>query len=116
VSALRLGVRPAALARLRAARGRESLTVPIGVLADLAAGGVQPDSAAAAVLALARTPAGDDAFVAFRQNVERDIALGAPPDAAASVRVNAAARDAMAGLQSTQNMPGNQAAPRPRKP
>ena len=45
------------------------------------------------MVALARAGARDAELVAFRQGVERDIALGAPAGAAAAVRVNAAERD-----------------------
>lgn len=90
VAALRAGASTQVLANLRAAR-RGSLTMTLSVLADLVASGVPPDSAAAAVLALA-PKARDADLVEFRRAVERDIALGAPPAAATSVRVNAGAR------------------------
>ena len=94
-AALRAGAAPAVLTELRRTR-RQPLTVPLAVLADLVASGVPADSAATAVLALA--PSARDAdLVEFRRAVERDIALGAPPAAAASVRVNAAAREARPG-------------------
>jgi hypothetical protein len=94
-AALRAGAAPAVLAELRRTR-RQRLTVPLAVLADLVASGVPADSAAVAVLALAAT-ARDADLVEFRRAVERDIALGAPPAAAASVRINAAAREARPG-------------------
>jgi hypothetical protein len=87
-AALRAGVDPAVLAALRSKRPRQPLTVPLSVLADLVASGVPPDTAAAAVLALAPITE-DGALMEFRRNVERDIALGAPPAAAAAVRVTA---------------------------
>ncbi|MGH7608235.1 MAG: hypothetical protein ACREME_12955, partial [Gemmatimonadales bacterium] len=94
-AALRAGATPAVLTDLRGIR-RAPLTIALAVLADLVASGVPPDSAAAAVLALA--PSARDAdLVEFRRAVERDIALGAPPAAAASVRVNAGARTASPG-------------------
>jgi hypothetical protein len=62
----------------------------LSVFADLVASGVPADSAAAAVLALA-PKARDADLVEFRRAVERDIALGAPPGTATSVRVNAGA-------------------------
>jgi len=92
-AALHAGARPADLAALRARRPRQSLVVPLGVLADLVATGVPADTAAAAVLALA-TGTADEEYLAFRRNVERDIALGAPPAAAAAVRSTAATADA----------------------
>jgi hypothetical protein len=85
-SAIHLGVPPSALTRLRAIRSRQPLTIALSVMADLAARGVPPDSAAAAVLALAASLR-DDQFLAFRRSVERDIELGAPPAAAASSSV-----------------------------
>ena len=88
--ALRAGVPPADLTLLRQRRTRP-LTVALGALTDLVTSGVPPDSAAAAVLALAAS-AGDDQLLDFRRAVERDIALGAPPAAAAAVRVDAAIR------------------------
>jgi hypothetical protein len=88
VAALRAGATPNVLANLRDVR-RPPLTVALSVLADLVASGVPADSAAAAVLVLA-PKARDADLVEFRRAVERDIALGAPPAAATSVRVNVA--------------------------
>ena len=84
VAALRAGAAPAVLARLRDAR-RPPLTMALAVLADLVTSGVPVDSAATIVLALAPN-ARDAELVEFRRAVERDISLGAPPGAAASVR------------------------------
>ena len=95
VAALRAGATPSVLAHLRERR-RQSLTVALAVLADLVARGVPVDSAAAAVLVLAPT-ARDVDLVEFRRAVERDIALGAPPAAATSVRLDATARAAAPG-------------------
>jgi hypothetical protein len=99
-AALRAGASPTTLAELRRTR-REPLTVTLAVLADLVASGVPVDSAAAAVLALA-AQAKDAELVEFRRAVERNIALGAPPAAAAaamaaSVQVNAGARQQRPG-------------------
>lgn len=93
-SALRAGVRPADLTLLRERRN-QSLTVALAAMTDLVAGGVPVDSATTAVLALAPA-ARDDQLVEFRRAVERDIALGVPPGAAATVRVNAALHGATA--------------------
>jgi hypothetical protein len=103
VAALRAGATPEVLVHLRDVR-RPPLTMALSVLADLVASGVPADSAAAAVLALA--PAARDAdLVEFRRAIERDIALGAPPAAATSVRLNAGAFD----QSNTQGAsPGNQ--------
>jgi len=84
VAALRAGATPQVLTRLRDVR-RPPLTMALSVLADLVASGVPADSASAVVLALAPT-ARDADLVEFRRAVERDIALGAPPGAAAAVR------------------------------
>lgn len=89
-SALRAGVSADDLTRLRHRR-TQSLTVALATLSDLVASGVPPDSASAAVIALAAS-AGDDQIAEFRRAVERDIALGAPPAVAAAVRVDAALR------------------------
>jgi hypothetical protein len=98
-AALRAGASPTILAHLRQTR-REPLTMSLAVLADLVASGVPVDSAAAAVLALA-SRARDAELLEFRRAVERDIALGAPPAAAAAtaadVRVNAGARQQRPG-------------------
>ena len=104
VAALRAGATPEVLAHLRDVR-RPPLTMALSVLADLVASGVPADSAAAAVLALA-PKARDADLVEFRRAVERDIALGAPPGAATSVRLNAGALDVY-GTNSTSNNPNN---------
>jgi len=111
VAALRAGATPHVLAQLRAVR-RPPLTMALAVLADLVASGVPADSAAAAVLALA-PKARDADLVEFRRAVERDIALGAPPAAATSVRVNAGA-DALSSHAGSNPASGNP--PAPRKP
>lgn len=95
-AALRAGAGPDVLARLRRARGRQSVTMALAVFTDLVARGVPVDTAATAVLALAATVRDAD-LVEFRRAVERDIAIGAPPAAAASIRLNAAAREARPG-------------------
>src|SRR6266513_1041629 len=104
VAALRAGATPQVLTQLRTVR-RPPLTMALSVLADLVASGVPADSAAAAVLALA-PKARDADLVEFRRAVERDIALGAPPGAATSVRLNAGALDVY-GTNSTSNNPNN---------
>ncbi|HUC39719.1 MAG TPA: hypothetical protein VMR92_02715, partial [Gemmatimonadales bacterium] len=84
VAALRAGAGPQVLTQLRDAR-RPPLTMALAVLADLVTSGVPVDSASAIVLAFAPT-ARDADLVEFRRAVERDISLGAPPGAAASIR------------------------------
>ncbi|HEU4563893.1 MAG TPA: hypothetical protein VFS05_04550 [Gemmatimonadaceae bacterium] len=82
--ALHAGTTAGALSRLRAVRPREPLTVPLGVVTDLAARGVPADSAAAVVLTVARTGGRDDDFLALRRDVEQAIGSGVPPAAAAA--------------------------------
>jgi hypothetical protein len=107
VAALRAGATPQVLTRLRTVR-RPPLTMALSVVADLVASGVPADSAAAAVLALA-PKARDADLVEFRRAVERDIALGAPPGAATSVRINP-------GALNTASGPGSSTPPPPRRP
>src|SRR3989454_7117616 len=107
VAALRAGATPQVIAHLRDVR-RPPLTIALSVLADLVASGVPADSAAAAVLALA-PKARDADLVEFRRAVERDIALGAPPAAATSTRVNAGAVD----IYSARSNPRPAPPPRP---
>ena len=95
-AALRAGAGPDVLTRLRRARGHRPVTMALAVLTDLVARGVPIDTATTAVLTLAAT-ARDEDLVDFRRAVERHIAIGAPPAAAASIRVNAAAREARPG-------------------
>ena len=85
-SALRAGVNPEALKRLRESRQAQSLTVPLAVLGDLVARGVPADTASVYVLTIIHSS--DEQLAAFQRSVERDIALGAPPFTAAAVRVN----------------------------
>lgn len=106
-SALRAGATQNDLARLRTLRPGQPLTVPAAVLADLASAGVPIETGLSAVLALAENAADAD-YVAFRRNVERDIALGASPGAAVGVRLRAA-EDALSAAT-----PGS--GPRKRKP
>src|SRR5882762_5699762 len=101
-AALRAGASQTILAELRHAR-RESLIVPLAVLADLVASGVPVDSAAAAVLGLAAR-ARDADLVEFRRAVERDIALGAPPSAATAAAATAA--DVFVNAGARQQRPG----------
>lgn len=80
--ALRAGAPLDVLVRLRDALGVRRLAVPLGVTADLTARGVPADTAASLVIALARE-VGDAELLAFQRDVERDIALGVAPLAAA---------------------------------
>ena len=111
-AAVRAGVRPAFLQALRARYPREPLMVPLAVMADLVARGVPADTAAQSVASLMREGVRDADLVAFRQNVERDIALGAPAGGAAAARLSTATpgtTDLIPGPGSTSSRP-------PRKP
>ena len=110
-SALRAGATEANLTELRTLRPGQPLTIAAATLADLVAVGVPADTAIGAVLALAGTT--DDAeYIAFRRNVERDIALGASPESSLGVRL-AATADA-AGPMTESGTPGSTS--RRRKP
>jgi hypothetical protein len=87
-AALQAGVQPPALAELRRTRGRRSVASPLVVLADLVARGVPPVAATDAVLRLARGGALDADYALLRRDVERDIAAGASPAAAAAMRAS----------------------------
>ena len=105
-SALRAGATTASLARLRAVRSGQPLTVAAAVMADLVAAGVPADTAVGAVLALA-SDADDADYLTFRRNVQRDIALGASPSAALAVRIRTAVNAADAASPGTgQTTPG----------
>jgi hypothetical protein len=111
-SAIRAGATVDDLSRLRRLRPNQALTVAAAVLADLVASGVPADTAIGAVLVLA-SEAADADYLAFRRNVQRDIALGASPAAALGVRLR--------GDDVTSADPTNEGTPspsgrRPRKP
>jgi hypothetical protein len=107
-SALHAGYSVEALGALRERRGRRPLTVALAVLADLVARGVPRDTATAAVLALTERGVRDAELVAFQSGVERDIATGAPPGEAATMR-SAIEVDALVGAggaEVTNGAPG----------
>jgi hypothetical protein len=113
-SALRAGATPTDLERLRQMRGEQPVTVAAAVLADLVAVGVPADSATAAVLAVAALV--DDAeFMAFRRNVERDVAMGASPIVALAARLTGVSDLAGAPVGETAT-PSSSPRPGPRKP
>ena len=111
-SALRAGAEAQDLAQLRATRSARPLTVAAAVLADLVAVGVPVDTAVSAVLALA-AGVDDVEYIAFRRNVERDIALGASPVTAIGVRL---AGETAAEEFANVDRPGATRPPSPRKP
>jgi hypothetical protein len=67
--ALRAGLPPSALSRLKSLRSGRPLVVPIAVLTDLVAEGVPAEQATRSVLDLARDNRPDDEFVALRRQV-----------------------------------------------
>ena len=88
-NALRAGIRPADLSRLRdagAKRRDHPLTVALVVLADLATRGVPPSLAAASVNELVSRNVSDGSLMSFRQNVERDLVGGRSPASALDAR------------------------------
>jgi hypothetical protein len=70
--ALRAGVSPASLAELHRLRYRQSLVVPISVLADIVAEGMPPTQATKEVFELAREGQPDEEFVALRKRVQSE--------------------------------------------
>jgi len=80
--ALLAGVAGDTLRRLRAVRPRESLTVPLVVLADLVARNIPPGAASSAVLNASRAGLRDVDLLRMRESVEQDIRAGASPAAA----------------------------------
>ena len=84
--ALLAGAPAATLGALRAGRPRQSVTVPLVVLADLMTRGVPIEQATTAVIAVARAGVPDAAFLRFAQQVEADIRAGTPPGAAVVAR------------------------------
>ena len=111
--ALEAGIRPGQLGYLRNLRTNRSITVPLAVLADLVARGVPPDTAAEAVLVLARAGAVDAQFIGLRIDVERDIGSGIAPVTAVVMRSEASVR-----AQGTRNalenpVAGQEAVPTP---
>lgn len=112
--ALRAGASPEVLQRLRDALGSRRLAVPLGVTADLTSRGVPADTAATLVITLARSVE-DAQLLALQREVERDIALGAPPLAAAAGRLGAEALGATADAPNAAG-PGTPTTPVRRKP
>lgn len=85
-SALRQGVSPELLRRLRDQRQRREMTVALGVLTELAARGAPADSVARALVALTGAGASDAVLAEFGRDVQSDIASGiaSPVNAVAS--------------------------------
>jgi len=91
-NALRAGLHPADLSRLREARRPRSdhpLTVALVVIADLATRGVPAAMAVASVNELVTRNVSDGSLLSFRQNVERDLVGGRSPASALDARTRA---------------------------
>jgi hypothetical protein len=97
--AVAFGVPETTLAHLRRIRSGD-LAIPVSVLADLVSRRAQIDTASAVVIALVSTNIRDGDLRKFQQMVERDIALGSLPTAAAMTRAEAA------GVSDLSNAPG----------
>ena len=85
-SALDVGVSARDLARLRAAAGKQPVTVPLAVLTDLVGQKVPIATATNLVLQLARSGVKDADLALFQRNVRADIDRGADPTVAATTR------------------------------
>jgi hypothetical protein len=70
------------LARFKTARPRQSITVPLVVVADLIARGVPRDTAMRSVYLAVTSGVGDADLSMLRERVESDIRAGAPAGAA----------------------------------
>ncbi len=87
-SALRAGVPPDSLTRLRGARGAPVL-IPLVVMADMITRGVPPATASGALIAATRAGVRDRDLLRLREHVAKDIRAGASPRDAATVRMQA---------------------------
>ncbi|MFQ5550076.1 MAG: hypothetical protein ACE5FJ_02435 [Gemmatimonadales bacterium] len=84
--ALRAGLDENAISALRDIRPGTDLTIPLGVLTDLVAIGVNQETATRAVVRLASLGATDAELLELQRLVVDDIRAGYPPVIAASVR------------------------------
>ncbi|HUK22833.1 MAG TPA: hypothetical protein VLV45_14940 [Gemmatimonadales bacterium] len=84
--ALRAGITPRDLTRMRAARKDDDPAVALEVATDLVSQGVAAESAAAVVLNVVSAGASDGDLEQMRAAVARDIAGGVPPSVAAALR------------------------------
>ncbi|HEY3012695.1 MAG TPA: hypothetical protein VGJ36_08120 [Gemmatimonadales bacterium] len=117
VGALRAGVAPGYLSRLREARPEPEVAWPLTILADLVSRGVPVDTAAGVVLDLARAGASDASYSALQEQVRRDVSVGVPPGTAAAARAAAAATDPSAKPSAPPTHPAPAGAPaRPARP
>jgi hypothetical protein len=84
--ALDAGVSAQDLARIRAASGKRSVTMPLAVLSDLIVRKVPVATATNLVVQLAKSGLKDNEFALYQRNVRADIDHGADPTVAATTR------------------------------
>jgi hypothetical protein len=77
--ALAAGITPEAIRKVRAASGRRSTAVALGVLAQLAARGVPVGRATEVVSELVRRGAGQPQLLALQRDVQADLVAGLEP-------------------------------------
>jgi hypothetical protein len=84
--ALRAGIEPASLVLLRRERSGP-VSVPLDIMTDLVARGVQPVAAASAVERLVRQGRNDGELVRLREQLDRDVRTGLTPKTALERRL-----------------------------
>lgn len=83
-NALKAGIKPEELARIRAAREGQRYAVALDVLTGLKNRNVPSDTAVRVIGALVKLAANDQQYVTLLDQIERAIAAGTPPALAAS--------------------------------
>ncbi len=86
VTALDAGVSERDLERVKSARGKRQVTMPLAVLTDLVGRQVPIATATSLVVQLARSGVKDSDLALFQRNVRADIDRGADPTVAATTR------------------------------
>jgi len=87
--AIAAGVPADAIRIVRQAAPNRSITVALGVLAQLAARGIPPESAAQAVAQLVQRGASHPQLLTLQRTVQDDLAKGVPPSTALDLRFRA---------------------------
>jgi len=87
--ALRVGLTPRDLARVRTIRSDRDPAVALELATDLVTQGVPVDTASTLVLSVLVAGVSDGDLQQLRQSVARDVAGGVPPSVAASLRARA---------------------------
>jgi hypothetical protein len=85
-TAIEAGVSERDLARVRAAAGKRSVTMPLAVLTDLIGRQIDGTAATNLVIQLERSGVKDPELALFQRNVRADIDRGADPTVAAQTR------------------------------